>query len=248
LFTQGLHVIEGQDWEVPPPKFEIPENELHIWRTSLEKSEEERAQLTSYLSHDEQARAERFVFARDREHFVAAHGRLRELLGGYLGIGPDEVRFEAGPFGKPFVRGTTIRFNMSHSKGLAVYAFALGREVGIDTEKIRPEFAGVDIAERYFSNTEQKELRQLAPERQPEAFFLCWTRKEAYVKAHGKGLQIPLDSFDVSLTPGGSVDLRSEDSERWGIWSFKPENGFAGAVVAEGRFADIRYFGSRGSS
>jgi 4'-phosphopantetheinyl transferase len=238
-------VIEGQNWEVPPPNFKIPENELHIWRASLEKSEEERARLTSYLSNDEKARAERFVFARDREHFEAAHGTLRELLSGYLGICADEVRFEAGPFGKPFVRGTAMRFNLSHSNGWAVYGFAVGREVGIDIEKVRPEFAGMDIAERYFSKTEQMELRQVAPESQPEAFFLCWTRKEAYVKAHGEGLQIPLNSFDVSLTPGKTVRLESADSERWSIWTFEPVHGFAGAVVGEGRFAEVRFFASQ---
>ena len=239
--------MDDQDWEVPPPTKQILENQLHIWRSTLDGSEEERAKLASYLSSEETARAERFVFAKDRDHFVVARGMLRELLGGYLGRRADEVQFETGPIGKPFVRGAEIKFNLSHSHGLGVYAFTVGREVGIDTEKVRPEFAGMDIAERYFSKAEQEELRQVAPARQSEAFFLCWTRKEAYVKAHGKGLQIPLDSFDMSMAPGERIRLRSADSERWTVWSFKPVNGFVGAVVGEGRFEEIRFFKSRGS-
>ena len=126
-------------------------------------------------------------------------------------------------------------FNLSHSHGLAVYAFALGREVGIDLEPIRPDFVSDDIAGRYFSTQELNELRALSPESGLEGFFLCWTSKEAYVKARGEGLQIPLESFSVSLTPGQREVLESADSSRWGLHSFQPAPRYVAAIVGEGK-------------
>ena len=196
--------------------------------------------------HDEKSRAARFRFARDRNHFIAARGILRELLGGYLHRSPAELEFDYGPSGKPALRtegpSSPVRFNLSHSHGLAVYAFALGREVGIDLEPIRPDFAADDIAGRYFSTRELNELRALPPELRPEGFFLCWTRKEAYVKARGEGLQIPLDSFSVSLTPGEPEVLESADSSRWSLRSFEPAPRYVAAVVGEGQGWRLRHW------
>jgi len=129
----------------------------------------------------------------------------------------------------------SVRFNLSHSRGLAVYAFARDRELGIDLEPIRPEFSAEDIAERHFSPQELEEWHRLTPGLRAEAFFLCWTRKEAYVKARGEGLQIPLASFSVTLTPGQPEILQSVDSTRWGLRSFQPAPGYAAALAAEGR-------------
>jgi 4'-phosphopantetheinyl transferase len=128
-----------------------------------------------------------------------------------------------------------VHFNLSHSRGLAVYAFARSRELGIDLEPIRPEFAGENIAERHFSSQELNEWHRLPPELRAEAFFLCWTRKEAYVKARGEGLQIPLASFSVTLTPGQPEELHSPDAARWHLHSFQPAPGYAAAVVGEGK-------------
>jgi 4'-phosphopantetheinyl transferase len=114
-----------------------------------------------------------------------------------------------------------------------VLAFARNCEIGIDVEPISREFAGEEIAKRYFSAREVAELIALPPEMRPEGFSLCWTRKEAYVKARGLGLQIPLDSFSVSLTPNRPELLESEDAHRWRLRSFKPAPDFAAAVVHE---------------
>lgn len=239
---QGLYVTEEQVWKAAaPPSKQISKDELHVWRRSLEQSDLERSRLSLFLSSEEKARAARFVFAKDREHFEVARGTLRELLGSYLGSHAAEVQLHAGPFGKPFVPGTEIRFNLSHSHGLAVFAFAVGGEVGVDIEKVRAELAVTEIAGRYFSNTEREDLQATALEGQAEAFFRCWTRKEAYAKAHGRGLQISLDSFDVSLADEDRVPLRSADSMRWSIWSFKPAAGFAGAVVGESGLKVVRF-------
>ena len=155
---------------------------------------------------------------------------------------PQTLRIPTGKFGKPSLADqNNLRFNVTHSYGLVVYGFAIKRELGIDTEKIRPDFGGEDIAERYFSEPEQEELRQLPVELRATAFFLCWTRKEAYIKAHGHGLQIPLASFDVSLTPGKPETLRSSDEQRWSLHSFTPAPGYAAAIITEGKGPFIRF-------
>jgi len=213
----------------------LSNDEVHVWRAWLDVDFLERARLFSCLSEDERLRADRFIFSRDREHFVVARGRLRELLGTYLHRSPQSLEFRIGQHGKLSLPDRVdLRFNLTHSYGLALFAFAMNRELGIDVEKIRPEFASEGIAERYFSAAEQNELRGLPVELRTNAFFLCWTRKEAYVKAHGGGLQIPLDGFDVSLTPGKPETLRSTDSERWNLRSFEPAPEYIASLIGEG--------------
>ena len=126
-----------------------------------------------------------------------------------------------------------VRFNMAHSQGLAAFAFALDRELGIDVEMIRSDFGGEEIAQRYFSRDEVAELMSMPSEMRAEAFFLCWSRKEAYIKARGQGLQISLASFSVSLTPGQPERLRADDASRWELRSFQPQENYAGAIIAE---------------
>jgi 4'-phosphopantetheinyl transferase len=152
---------------------------------------------------------------------------------------PEGLKFKYGPQDKPSLEtqdlSCPVNFNLSHSHGLAVYAFSLDRELGVDVEQIRPEFAGDDIAVRYFSKRELAELRSLPQSLRAEGFFNCWTRKEAYVKARGEGLQIPLEGFDVSLTPGESPKLYSPDCSRWLLRSFEPATNYVAAVAGEGK-------------
>jgi 4'-phosphopantetheinyl transferase len=235
--------MEAVSWSRPAHDVALQEDEVHIWLACLDVDAQERTRLTSYLSADEVSRAARFVFPRDRDHFIVARGRLRELLGKYLHCSPDAMQFKTGRYGKPSLLDDRdpLRFNLSHSHGLALYGFCMGRELGIDTEKIRPGFAGEGIAERYFSPAEQRDLAELPKELRDTAFFLCWTRKEAYIKAHGDGLQIPLDSFDVSLKPDEPARLRSVDSERWNMRSFAPAPEFVAAIIAEGEIRSTRF-------
>jgi 4'-phosphopantetheinyl transferase len=225
-------------WERAPSEVQLEENEVQLWRASLDVESGVLRRLGAMLAPEEKSRAAKFIFPSDRDHFIAARGVLRELLGAYLNCAPAAVDFAYGPQGKPILGNTssnrTLRFNLSHAGGLAVYAFALGREVGADIEPIRPDFAGWDIAKRFFSSEEIAELESLPPVSRSEAFFLCWTRKEAYIKARGEGLQIPLDSFHVTLTPRGPVRLASADSSRWTLRDFQPAEGYAGALVVEG--------------
>jgi 4'-phosphopantetheinyl transferase len=231
-------------WLAKPQELTLKDGEVHIWWAplSLEAAVLERMRLS--LSADEKSRADRFVFAGDRDHFVAARGILRELLGSYAGTAPAELKFDYGSQGKPELSPThpPIRFNLSHSHGLAVYAFARERQLGIDLELIQPEFAGDEIAERYFSSSELAELRALPPQTRAEGFFLCWTRKEAYVKARGEGLKISLASFDVSLTPGKQEKLLSDDALRWQLHSFQPAPQYVGALVAENGVSHLNHW------
>jgi 4'-phosphopantetheinyl transferase len=238
------------EWSAPRETPDLDGNAIHIWRASLAMDSAALRRLEETLADHERARAERFHFERDRKRFIAARGFLRDLLGRYLQCAPQTVEFVYGPHGKPAISSGESRhpfsFNLSHSHELAVIGIKREREIGIDVELVRPEFAGEEIAKRYFSAKEVDELSRLPAELRTEGFFLCWTRKEAYIKAKGDGLQISLDSFDVSLTPGMPAMLSSADESRWTIESFDPslvhEPRYAAAVVAEGKDWMVRYF------
>ena len=199
--------------------------------------------LEQILSKDEQTRAARFHFQRDRRRFAVGRGILRAILGGYLNVEPDQVEFCYGAHGKPYLAGnlddSALRFNLAHSHELVVYAFACGRDIGVDLEYIRPIPNFERISANFFSARENAALNSLPAEQRQEAFFNCWTRKEAYIKALGDGLAHPLDQFDVSLIPGEPVRLLSveqapEEVSRWRFQAFTPTPGYAAAVVVEG--------------
>jgi 4'-phosphopantetheinyl transferase len=221
-------------------------DESHVWHAALEREENIISQLESTLSLEEKARADRFHFAKDRNRFVVARGLLRELLGAYLQHPPEDLEFSYGQHGKPALSGahrsSGLCFNLSHSAGLAVYAIARERNLGIDVEHIRPDSAGDDIAERYFSAREVSELRSLPPHERVDGFFRCWTRKEAYLKATGMGLQIPLDSFAVSLALGQPAEFLSGVDSRWHLAAFNPAESYVAAVAYDGAPCSIKYF------
>jgi 4'-phosphopantetheinyl transferase len=231
-------------WAPNSGQFEFEDQEVHVWRAYLDCEEIELHRFDETLAPDEKARADRFVFRQDRNRYVAARGALRELLGRYLDRSPAAIEFDYTTKGKPSLRAAlnerSIQFNVSHSHGLALLAFALGRNLGIDVEFIRPELPADEIAQRYFSPKEVMELRTLPPSLRAEGFYLCWTRKEAYIKATGEGLHVPLESFNVSLTPGRPERLESTDSGRWSMRSLYPDPFYAGALVAEGQNLRLR--------
>jgi 4'-phosphopantetheinyl transferase len=230
-------------WQPSPDRLALAEDEIHVWRAYVECDETELLQFEATLSMDEKARAERFVFPPDRNRFIAVHGILRELLGRYVGRPPADLEFDYGPQGKPSLSAQaqrSVQFNVSHSHGIALLAFALRRQLGVDVELVRPDIAREQIAERYFSPQEVMELRRLPPALQDEGFFLCWTRKEAYIKALGGGLTVPLDSFQVSLTPGKPEELRAADSSHWSMRSLRPDRRHVGTLVGEGSGWQLR--------
>lgn len=230
-------------WNPPPEALALESNEVHVWRAALDVEPAYLKRLEQMLSDDERERARRFFFEEHRGRFVVARGLLRSILAKYLNIAPNHLEFIYGAYGKPTLTGRfaigDIRFNMSHSGELAVYAIARGREVGIDIERQRADFATREIAEKFFSPREVTALLNLPEHVQCEAFFNCWTRKEAYIKARGMGLSLPLDQFDVSLVPGepaALLDTKDDPTEasRWRFQELLPGPGFAAALAVAG--------------
>jgi 4'-phosphopantetheinyl transferase len=230
-------------WCSAPKLPRLDRDEVHVWRAALNLEKPRLHSLKQILSEDERARTERFYFEKDREHFIAARGLLRTILGRYLDQEPSELRFCYSRYGKPSLAASAgesaLRFNISHAHGLALYAVTSGREIGIDLEHLRADFAGEDIAERFFSRREVEALRALPADMRQKGFFNCWTRKEAYIKARGEGLSLPLDKFDVSLAPGEPAALLStpgdpREAARWSLRELEPGPGYVAALVVEG--------------
>jgi len=231
-------------WENPPECLDLPFNEVHVWRASLDLPSTDIQSLLAILSDDERARAERFRCSRDGQRSIASRGLLRLLVACYRAADPSEIGFRYSREGKPALADEAaargLRFNVSHSHGLALFAFARGRELGVDLERMDPVVSGERIPENFFSPRECAALRALPVEQQPGAFFACWTRKEAYIKAKGKGLSIRLDQFDVSLAPSEPAALLetaegSREARRWSLHDLSPAPGYAGALVVEGQ-------------
>ncbi|MBW8863334.1 MAG: 4'-phosphopantetheinyl transferase superfamily protein [Verrucomicrobia bacterium] len=201
----------------PPQTLELASGEVHVFCSSLDQPRERMEQLTDTLSEDERHRAGRFRFKKDLDRFVAGRGMLREILGWLMGVKPKELSFSYSPNGKPHLTAPTGKkfphFNVSHTGSLAVYAVSLEHEVGIDIERIRPLRETEDIAAHFFSQSERTQWRSLQTAAKTEAFFNCWVRKEALLKAFGKGIGEPLNQVEVffggDLFSGAQFTLRS---------------------------------------
>jgi 4'-phosphopantetheinyl transferase len=195
------------------------------------------------LSPDEREHAAKFHFDKDRNRYIVSHASLRETLARYLRAEPKELKFSVNEYGKPFLPEHDLGFNLSHSGEYALIAVTRGRNIGVDVEQIRADVEIEKLASRYFSPREVSELMALPPERRIIAFYNCWTRKEAYIKAQGMGLSLPLDSFDVSL--GEPVLLRAtrpntSEAAQWTLLSLDVESGYAGAVAVRRHDLDFR--------
>ena len=236
-------------WNSPPKTLLLPNDAVHVWRTSLCVSTPYLRIFEDTLTADERARAERFYFQKHRERFIAGRGLLRHILSRYLGKEPDQLRFCYNSYGKPALieeaGAEGLCFNLSHSHGIALYALTRGREIGIDIEYFRPDVETEKLAERFFSPREAAALRALPEHLRKEAFFNCWTRKEAYIKADGKGLAIPLNAFDVSLTPGEPAALlrtesQPQETSRWSLRALNLEPGYAAALAVKGHDWELK--------
>jgi 4'-phosphopantetheinyl transferase len=256
-------------WENTPSIVFLPENELHIWQIVIDQSIPLIEKLCSYLSKDELSRMERFRFLPDQRRFIISHGALRWILGLYLQIKPEEVTFGIGSNGKPFlapmsilpVNLPSINFNLAHSGNLALIGVARNFLVGVDVEETPLAFqtqaySGRDdivgslktIAQRYFSGYENEILQELPPDCMIEAFYRCWTRKEAFIKGVGEGLSYPLDTFSVLVKTGEPAKIRNIqpdegnsinpfgefdhlDNAGWILYDLIPRHGYTGAAA-----------------
>ena len=239
----GRDELFGPSWCSPPDSLTLGQGEVHVWRASLNCTAAQVEILKHTLMTEELRRAERYRFQKDREHFIVARGLLRTILGCYLNTEPHQLRFCYGTHGKPALEvepgEDTISFNLSHSHELALFAVSRGREVGIDLEYIQAHLADDRIAERFFSPREIELLRGLPKDVQREAFFIFWTRKEAFIKATGEGLSLPLNRFEVSLVPAKPIVLLSANGDhqetfRWSLQPLAAGSGYAAALCVEG--------------
>jgi len=233
-------------WTEPPQSPSLETGTVHVWRIALGQGDDRFARFRRTLEAPELDRAARFHFEKHRRHFIVARGFLRSVVARYLGTQPEALRFEYGAYGKPaLASGHTLRFNLSHSNEVALLAVTLDAEVGVDVEHIRADFASEDIAQRYFSRAEVEVFNALPQEERVAAFFRCWTRKEAYIKAIGKGLSQALDAFDVTLGPDlPAMLLRAEDDDaaRWWMSDIEVGEGYAGALAVGCPVAEVSFF------
>jgi 4'-phosphopantetheinyl transferase len=221
---------------------EISENAIHIWTVRINSADELPGKVAAVLSPDEMARAARFRTEQLRRFFTAARATLRYLLGRYQGIDPKLVRFDYEPAGKPALAGESpLRFNLSHSGDVVVVAIGLKCILGVDVEQVHPVDHMEDIARRFFHPDEAAEVLSSPASQRERAFFSCWTRKEAYLKATGSGLSTPLQSFRVSIQPDAPPILIDETgrSDRWTLCSLSVAPGYAAALVYLGRDKNV---------
>jgi 4'-phosphopantetheinyl transferase len=236
-------MLSSHTWNPPPVDLLLQPGEVHVWRAFLDHYGSHLADLRSSLSEDERTRAGRFHFERDQVHFTVGRGLLRSILARYLRQEPARLRFEYGSNGKPSLAvplgRQPFQFNLSHSHGVALFALAHGRELGVDLEQVRPMDDAEQIAKSYYTAREHALLRELSGSRKEEAFFKCWTRKEAYLKATGTGISESLDKVEVSLAPGEPARVLSiagdvKAASAWQLVELIPAPGFVGAVAWQG--------------
>jgi 4'-phosphopantetheinyl transferase len=229
--------------------FTRAENHVDIWQIDIGGDADSIQERRLLLSTDELQRADRFHFDKHRRRFIKARAAMRQILGGYAGVTAKELTFSYGARGKPELSGAAesigIKFNLSHSDDVAMLAVTRGLTVGIDIERINPEFATEEIAERFFAKGEIECLQALPIAERADSFFSCWTRKEAYIKALGDGLSVPLDSFEVAFGPGigaALLQVKTDPREvsRWSMYDLETAQGFRAALVVEGRGHGLR--------
>lgn len=238
-------------WETQPTVQVLKDNEVHVWLAMLYQLQHKIDDFWTSLSDDERKRADKFRFLKHRLQFVVARGILRYTLGAYLKVPPNYLCFKYNDYGKPSLGeefcSNALKFNISHSGMIVLLAFTNGREVGVDVEEIRLDFATEEIAERFFSAHEVSVWRCLPRELQAEAFFQCWVQKEAFIKAIGNGLSCPLDMFDVTLTPDEPARLlatrvKGYPASNWSITGLGSMQGYKAAIAVEGSDWRVKYW------
>jgi 4'-phosphopantetheinyl transferase len=247
--TRELSCGLPQAFSLAPPALTLGPDEIHIWWANLDLPEWEFHKFAQTLSIDERKRATRFHFEESRRRYIARHGILRSIVGSYLKIEPRSVQFCYGKYGKPGLANNynsgSIHFNLSHSAGFAIYGFLRKSEIGLDIERVRKIPEMEQIVEQFFSARENETFRALPRNQKKMAFFEFWTRKEAFIKATGKGMYEPLDKCNATLVAGERAELiriggESIVDSQWFIQDLKPAPGFAAALAVGEEIREIR--------
>jgi 4'-phosphopantetheinyl transferase len=216
---------------------ELCERVVHVWPVPTESTDDVISRFRQVLTQDETERAARFRFEHLQRSYILSRGALRVILGSYLDIDPAAIQITYTPRGKPrLALPLQMDFNASHSGGLALLGFTRNCEIGLDIELIRTISDMEQIADRFFCAEEARELNSLPTAERQRAFFLCWTRKEAYIKATGEGLSTPLDAFRVTLQPGGEarfihIARDTSAAEAWTLHHLEPASNYVAALA-----------------
>lgn len=221
-------------WRHPDPLLTPEPGGAHVFRLRLDLAPAQLAPLSALLDEAERARAARYLPENSRRQFTAARGQMRQVLGALLHRSPQDLRVTTGAYGKPALAGDALRFNLSHSGGLALLAVTLNQDAGVDIEAATRKVDFEKLAPRFFAPAEAAALAALPSEQQPAAFFKIWTRKEAYIKACGVGLALPLHSFTVSLDDPPSLSVPG-----WSIRALDPGPTYTGALVVAGQILSL---------
>lgn len=240
-------MVFSKTWNDPQGMVKLNDDEVHVWRAAVDLDEKDILNNLRLLSPDEREQADRFHFLKDRTRFIARRGTLRSLLSRYIHCPPEQIHFEYSAFGKPEVGKSLnpehIFFNLSHSNGIALFAISRQAMMGIDIEYMRVDVDLSAIAATAFSTCELEQMQALPDEFRMEAFYNCWTRKEAFIKATGKGLSFPLKSFDVSLSNTMPKILQIEGcpeaSFSWQLEDLTVEPGYKAALAVRREKKDL---------
>lgn len=237
-----MYNVHRLDGDIP----HLTKGVVHIWHLLLDLPGQELEHCCSLLSSDEKTRAEKFYFENARDRYIAGRGLLRILLGGYLNLGPAHIQIDYEPQGKPLLKEYSIQFNVSHSERLGVVALCQDHRVGVDIERHRPLEDMDDLARRFFTTGESALLTPLSGLEKQRLFYKIWTCKEAYLKAVGAGLLLPLDQVEVKFEADEKIHLTSNDGVRmddWQVHIFNPQSDFQCAVCVEGDGVEIEFCG-----
>jgi len=241
----------SSSFKIPPSEPNLTSDIIHIWFAVLDQPVSEISGFVKTLSKDETIRAGRFHFQKDRNRFIARHGILRTILGCYLGVKASELQFYHGKAGKPATSEIfgkrAIHFNISHSDGVALFAFARKYEIGVDIERIRDISESEQIVEQFFSARDKFFYHALPQEKRRDAFFNCWARQEAFTKGIGQGLSWPLNKFDVMPVTGEwyspqTVEGAPKGVSDWSIQSLNLDREYAGALAINRKNFTLRSF------
>jgi 4'-phosphopantetheinyl transferase len=229
---------------------DLAPGQVHIWTIALDQPREMFTNLEKTLSDDERQRAARFVVDIPRQRFINGRGALRRLVGQYLNIQPEAVKFTFNPFGKPLLAPElgqdSLQFNLTHSKGLILAAFTRHARIGVDVEWREEMQDALEIAARFFTPAECRVIRAADQDLRTQTFLRYWTCKEAFIKAVGEGISYPLDEFEIEFEQDGPkirfLGKRETAPGAWTMQFFSPAGGYSAALAVEGEKFIVQYF------
>jgi 4'-phosphopantetheinyl transferase len=241
------NILDKHEWILGPLKPILQDNEIHIWRANLPIQASIKTELQKTLSENEQSRLNSLYFPQDKERFLVARSGLRNILARYLNTAPNHIDFHYTELGKPYINNKNIFFNISHSADCIIYALSNCSPIGIDVEHCKRDIDYLSIAKNFFSENEYLKLLTLHPDERLLAFYRCWTRKEAYIKAIGKGLHFPLDQIEVSILPNEKVQLikimdKAPEKDLWKIEEFCPQQDYIACVATQQSFKNCLFW------